>query len=130
MDAMAFLPDILALIKEPGIFEESTPVPTSADWKEQAACAKLMTSNDPTDVAEVTEMFFDRYDADTELADSVDRLCLKICPVRDECVQFAKNNKATGVHGGIYFSLGRWAKSKNAHKAPSLIKELKEKYEL
>ena len=89
-----------------------------------------MTSNDPTDVAEVTDMFFDRYDNDVDLANSVDRLYLEVCPVRNECVQHAQDNKATGVHGGIYFSLGKWAKSKNAHKSPELIQELKVRYEL
>lgn len=81
------------------------------EWRKKANCLNL-------DV----DLFFDDYEDDEETAEFVDSICHS-CPVFKECLQYAVDNDATGVHGGMYLQLGSYSRSRNTHKSKQQMRE-------
>ena len=79
------------------------------DWQDKAACIDLPL-----------EAFFEGYESSTEVAKLTDQICA-LCPVKNECLKFGVEQQSTGVHGGAYLNLGKFAKNRNKHKSKSSI---------
>lgn len=73
-----------------------------------------------------TNLFYDKYESDLDIAKSVDEACLA-CPVISMCYESGINNSEYGVWGGVYLTAGCIDKSKNLHKAPETWKRLRAK---
>lgn len=73
-----------------------------------------------------TNLFYDKYEADTNIAKSIDEACLS-CPVLKMCYQSGVDNDEHGVWGGVYMNAGSIDKSRNLHKTPEVWKRLKVK---
>lgn len=73
-----------------------------------------------------TNLFYDKYEIDVNIAKNVDEACLN-CPVIAMCYKFAKNNSEYGVWGGVYLNAGSIDKAKNLHKDPEVWKRLRNK---
>lgn len=79
--------------------------PDEAEWQDLALCSNV-----------TTELFFDKYETDSEVARATDALCLK-CPVLRDCFFAGSKNGNYGIWGGIYWNgSGKPDKNKNAHK--------------
>lgn len=63
-----------------------------------------------------TNLFFDKYEEDKEVAVNVDSLCVR-CPAQRQCLAYAVSNQEWGVWGGIYFEGGKMSKEFNSHKS-------------
>lgn len=57
------------------------------------------------------------------MAMKTDQICYE-CPVRKRCLEWAVHNQATGTHGAVYLSLGKYAKNRNKHKTPEQAEKL------
>ena len=88
--------------------------PEDVKWYHLAAC-KGMDIN----------WFYDKYENDKILADTMDQICLN-CPVVKQCYKEGVSNKEKGVWGGVYLNLGRTDKLSNLHKSKDTLKKLKE----
>lgn len=66
-----------------------------------------------------TELFFDKYENNKEIAEDIDELCLG-CPIISECFKRASGYDSWGVWGGVYFSDGEIDKEKNSHKTKEI----------
>jgi len=84
------------------------------DWYDFAICRGMQTN-----------LFFDSYEIDPNIAKNIDEMCLS-CPVIAMCYSAGKENEY-GVWGGVYLSSGSIDKSKNLHKTPETWKRLKAK---
>lgn len=73
-------------------------------WKDNALCLGLDNN-----------LFFDKYEEDSEVRGSVDALC-KICPQAKTCFANGISGKEWGVWGGIYLENGEISKEFNNHK--------------
>lgn len=73
-------------------------------WKDDAACLGMDTN-----------IFFEKYEEQKDLAASVDRLCQR-CSVNSRCFAVGVSGKEWGVHGGIYLKDGMIDKEHNSHK--------------
>lgn len=62
-----------------------------------------------------TNLFFDQYEEDKELAKKVDRLCTR-CPAQRKCLAYGVSNQEWGVWGGVYLQDGKISKEFNIHK--------------
>jgi hypothetical protein len=62
-----------------------------------------------------TNLFFDKYEEDKKVAETVDSLCVR-CPAQRQCLAYAVSNQEWGVWGGIYFEGGKISKEFNSHK--------------
>ena len=69
-------------------------------------------------------LFYDKYEADQEIAKQVDQICLH-CPVINYCYIEGVANKEKGTWGGVYMDLGRIDKLNNQHKTPEIWKQLR-----
>ena len=85
------------------------------DWFDLAICRGMDTN-----------LFFDRYETDTNIAKNIDEACIS-CPVAKICYQTGVENDEYGVWGGVYLRSGSIDKSKNLHKTQDLWKRLKKK---
>lgn len=85
------------------------------DWYHLAICRGMETN-----------LFYDKYEADPNIAKNVDEACLN-CPVINMCYKSGKDNNEYGVWGGIYLNAGSVDKSKNLHKTSEVWKRLKKK---
>lgn len=74
------------------------------EWVEQAKCIGMETN-----------LFFDKYEEDSDLRKAVDALCSK-CPVQRECMATGVARSEWGVWGGVYFEKGKISKEFNNHK--------------
>lgn len=81
-------------------------------WDHKAACKEAPL-----------EFFFESYERNAIIAKRQDMVCHN-CPVKRQCLEWAINNQATGLHGEIYLSLGKYAKNKNRHKTPEQAAKL------
>lgn len=70
-----------------------------------------------------SELFFDKYEEDPDLAKVVDNICLE-CPVVKDCFDHGTNNSEWGVWGGVYLIDGEVSPSKNSHKNPDAWKKV------
>jgi hypothetical protein len=73
-------------------------------WASQGKCHELDTN-----------LFFEKYEEDAEVAGTLDRLCMS-CPVQAKCLATAVSNKEWGVWGGVYFEDGKISRQFNKHK--------------
>lgn len=73
-------------------------------WMGEALCAG-------TD----TELYFDKYESDQDVAKNIDRMCLS-CPVIKECFEQGVKTESYGVWGGIFLSEGKLDNVRNSHK--------------
>ena len=85
------------------------------DWWHLAICRGMETN-----------LFYDKYEADANIAKSIDEACLS-CPVIKMCYQSGIDNSEYGIWGGVYLSSGEIDKSKNLHKTPEVWKRLRSK---
>jgi len=72
-------------------------------------------------------LFFDKYEADSEIAKNIDEACIS-CPVNKICYETGVDKNEYGVWGGIYLNSGSVDKTRNGHKSPETWKKLKGKY--
>jgi hypothetical protein len=63
-----------------------------------------------------TNLFFDKYEEEPDIAKSVDLLCRR-CPVNQDCFAWGISQKEWGVWGGIYLKDGKIDREFNAHKS-------------
>ena len=73
-----------------------------------------------------TNLFYDKYEADTNIAKNIDEACLS-CPVVKMCHDSGVENSEYGVWGGVYLNSGEIDKSKNLHKTAEIWKRLRSK---
>lgn len=73
-------------------------------WKNDAKCLNMDTN-----------LFFDKYEEDKNIALVIDQLC-RNCPVNRQCFAVGVSNKEWGVHGGVYLRDGMIDKEFNSHK--------------
>lgn len=64
---------------------------------------------------EISSLFYEDYESNPITAKYVDQICLH-CPVIKYCYQSAKENKESGVWGGVYWDEGKIDDYKNSHK--------------
>ena len=86
------------------------------DWYKLALCLGMDTN-----------LFFDKYEADVNIAKSIDEACLS-CPVIKICYDNGVANSDNGVWGGVYLNSGSPDKTRNAHKTKDVWKRIKEKH--
>lgn len=86
------------------------------EWRDLSLCHNTMA----------TELFFDDYESDEQVAKLVDDVCLS-CPVMKQCLQRGTDNGEWGCWGGIYLVNGRPDANKNAHKTPEMWSRIKER---
>lgn len=70
-----------------------------------------------------TEYFYDRYEGDTTVAETMDGICMS-CPVRRLCLKEGVDNKEYGLWGGWFLYAGRVDEQRNAHKTDAVIEML------
>jgi hypothetical protein len=85
----------------------------SLQWQDLALCLGMDTN-----------LFFDSYEADVNIAKSIDQACMS-CPVIAICYKYGTESDNYGVWGGVYLSSGTPDKSKNSHKTKETNKKLK-----
>lgn len=74
-----------------------------------------------------TNLFYDQYEADANIAKNIDEMCLS-CPVLEMCFESGQEMNEYGVWGGVYMSSGSIDKSKNLHKSAETWKRLKKRH--
>lgn len=85
----------------------------SLQWQDLALCLGMDTN-----------LFFDSYETDPNIAKSIDQACMS-CPVISMCYKYGVESDNYGVWGGVYLSSGTPDKSKNSHKTKEVNKRLK-----
>lgn len=66
-----------------------------------------------------TNLFFDTYEEDHEVAKKVDLLCIS-CPAQRQCLAYGVSNLEWGVWGGVYLEAGKISREYNSHKDQKL----------
>jgi len=74
------------------------------NWTNKSSCIDMDTN-----------MFFDRYEEDVSIRDTIDLMCSQ-CPVQRECLAVGVTRQEWGVWGGVYLEKGKISKDFNAHK--------------
>ncbi len=74
-----------------------------------------------------TNVFFEQYEVDTNIAKAVDQCCLS-CPVIQMCYKSGLENNEYGVWGGVYLSFGDIDKMKNIHKTKDIWKQIRQNH--
>lgn len=85
------------------------------EWQDLALCEGMDTN-----------LFYDDYESDEQVARVVDEVCLS-CPVMAQCLARGVENGEWGVWGGVYLTSGRTDDGKNTHKTPEVWNQIKEK---
>jgi hypothetical protein len=62
-----------------------------------------------------TNLFFDKYEEEVNVAEAVDLLCSK-CPAQRKCLAYGISNQEWGVWGGVYIEQGKVSREYNKHK--------------
>lgn len=83
------------------------------EWFDLALCLNMDTN-----------LFFDKYETDLNIARNIDQACLA-CPVISICYDYGTENDNYGVWGGVYLNSGSIDKVRNAHKTKDIWKQLK-----
>ncbi len=86
------------------------------NWTDIATCSGIETN-----------YFFDDYENDAILAKNIDEMCM-ICPVAKDCLLAGVENSEYGVWSGVYLSLGKIDKTRNAHKTQEFWKKWKARH--
>ena len=85
------------------------------EWQDLALCENMPTN-----------WFYDDYESDVQVANTVDEACLS-CPVMAQCLQRGIENSEWGVWGSIYLTSGKPDKNRNAHKTPDVWEQIRER---
>lgn len=85
------------------------------EWQDLALCDGMDTN-----------LFYDDYEADENVAKVVDEICLS-CPVMNQCLLRGTENNEWGVWGGIFLTSGKPDENKNAHKTSEVWEQIREK---
>lgn len=85
------------------------------EWPQLALCKGMRTN-----------MFYDEYESDIQVAKVVDEACLS-CPVLAQCLGWGTENGEWGVWGGIFLTSGKPDKNKNSHKTPEVWEDIRER---
>lgn len=107
-----FQQDMSDILNDLGIDEDSF------DWYHLSVCRGLETN-----------LFYDKYEADPNVAKSIDEACLS-CPVSKMCYESGISNNEYGVWGGIYLSAGLIDRARNVHKTDDAWKKIMEKNDI
>jgi hypothetical protein len=87
--------------------------PEDFEWQDLALCANMPT-----------ELFYDKYESDSETAKATDQACLR-CPVMRQCF-FAGSDGEYGTWGGVYWNgAGKPDKNRNSHKTEEVWVEIR-----
>lgn len=86
------------------------------DWYHLAVCRGMDTN-----------LFYEKYEADENIAKSIDEACLG-CPVMKMCYQSGVEANEYGVWGGIYLNSGSIDKARNVHKTPEVWKKMRSRH--
>lgn len=70
-----------------------------------------------------TNLFYEDYESDPVLAETMDGICLS-CPVRALCLRQGMEEGEYGLWGGIYLNGGKPDKQRNAHKDMDIWSEV------
>lgn len=73
-----------------------------------------------------TNLFFDQYENDINIAKNIDEACLS-CPVISMCYAAGVEKNEYGIWGGVYLTSGSIDKSRNIHKTQETWKRLAKK---
>jgi hypothetical protein len=73
-------------------------------WKDDASCKDYDTN-----------LFFEKYENDTDLRPAIDVLCSG-CPVARTCFAVGISEKGWGVWGGVYMENGKISREFNKHR--------------
>lgn len=73
-------------------------------WKDDASCLSLETN-----------LFFEKYEEDSNLRLAIDSMCSS-CPVSRKCFSVGISGKEWGVWGGVYLESGEISREFNNHK--------------
>lgn len=73
-----------------------------------------------------TNLFYDDYESDEQVARMVDDMCLS-CPVMAQCLQRGIDNNEWGCWGAVYLTSGKKDKNRNSHKTQEVWDAIKEK---
>ena len=84
-------------------------------WQDLALCDGMPTN-----------MFYDDYESDVQVAKVVDDACLS-CPVMAQCLERGVENGEWGVWGGVYLVSGKRDKNRNAHKTEEIMQAILER---
>lgn len=71
-------------------------------------------------------LFYDDYEADEQVANTIDQMCLS-CPVMQQCLSRGVDRSEWGVWGGIYLTSGKPDTSRNSHKTPDIWKAIRQR---
>lgn len=85
------------------------------EWQDLALCDGMPTN-----------MFYDDYESDEQVAKVVDEACLS-CPVMAQCLQRGVENGEWGVWGAIYLTSGKPDNNRNSHKTPEVWNAIRER---
>jgi len=85
------------------------------DWYHLAICSGMDTN-----------LFFDKYEADANIAKNIDEMCLN-CPVSKICYEVGVERSEYGIWGGIYLNSGSIDKARNVHKTTEVWKNIRKK---
>lgn len=85
------------------------------EWTDLALCDGMPTN-----------MFYDDYESDENVAKITDEICLS-CPVLAQCLARGTENNEWGVWGGVYLTSGKPDENKNAHKTEAVWQQIREK---
>lgn len=89
--------------------------PDDLEWHDLVLCANMDT-----------ELFYERYETSTAIANVVDQMCLS-CPVLAQCLTKGTENSEWGVWGGIYLASGKPDNNRNAHKSEETWNKIRER---
>ena len=85
------------------------------EWQDLSLCSEMDTN-----------LFYDDYETDDNVARMVDEVCLS-CPVMAQCLERGIENGEWGVWGGIYLTSGKQDKNRNSHKTQEVWDQIREK---
>lgn len=109
-----------AIVMSSSLFDELGIDPEDFEWGALGLCKNMPITSSTDDV------FFDRYESDTQTAIATDQICLH-CPVLASCF-WAGQNGEYGVWGGVYWNgAGKPDKNKNSHKTDEVWDEIRAK---
>ena len=87
------------------------------EWRMKASCKDLDLN-----------LFFDKYEEDSKLAETIDKTICLHCPVIKDCFEYATQMeepyRANGVFGGVYFVDGEISKARNSHKSKATWEQI------
>lgn len=120
------------------IFDDLGVDPDEIKWQDLAACRNIVQVffvNEDGDVVgpdeghrRVYDPLFDDYENDEPpyiTRQATDEMCLS-CDVQKFCYDEGKENKESGVRGGVYLVNGRVDRTRNEHKTPETWRRIRE----